>query len=337
MGAIRSKEALGSKKNRKESLVRHQNGRRTKNQKLTKKIFDYVDIHGLIRCLYVSRTWRQLAEEELVNRLSETDGYGRTPITLACIYGYTYVLKIILNCSQSLDLNIKTLSPSYNMQTPFMFACENGHEDVVKLLLDYSGSQEIDFNIQCSSKRTAFMLACKRGQLKVVRLLLDRSASKSIDLKKRDMHGLTALMIACEYGQNEVFRNILNDFENDAFDSDIQDENGLTTFVLACKIGQTEMVQAMLDHPNSVKLNNKDPVGTTQFLNGFLQASRFSQVDVVNLLFRHRTNMEPIREPREAETYDELLEDLGFIVESDEADNDEESDDIDNDNDVDRQ
>ena len=208
---------------------------------VAKKIFEHVDINGLVQCLYVSGTWRQLAEEVLMNRLSETDGYGRTP---------------------------------------FMFACENGHKYVVKLLLDYSGTQEIDFNQQSSVERTAFMLACKRGHLEVIRLLLYHSESKSIDLKKRDMHGLTALMIACEYGQNEVFQLILYRLADEAFDSGVVDENGLNTFMLACKFGRTEMVQAMLDHPQRKKLKIKDSMGRTQFMDGFWQASRFSQLHV---------------------------------------------------------
>ena len=106
---------------------------------IAKKIFEHVDIHGLIRCLYVSGTWRQLAEETFVNRLSEADENGRTPIMLACRFGYTYVLQIILKFSQSQNIDLNCVN-YYDMtwKNPFMFACVYGHEDAVKLLLGFS-------------------------------------------------------------------------------------------------------------------------------------------------------------------------------------------------------
>ena len=52
--------------------------------RVAKKIFQHVDISGLVKCLYVSKTWRQLAQETFENRLNETDDYGRTPFAIAC-------------------------------------------------------------------------------------------------------------------------------------------------------------------------------------------------------------------------------------------------------------
>ena len=43
---------------------------------VAKKIFEHVDISGLIQCLYVSKTWRQLAQETFEDRLNETDVVG---------------------------------------------------------------------------------------------------------------------------------------------------------------------------------------------------------------------------------------------------------------------
>ena len=189
---------------------------------IARKIFENVDIFGLIKCLYVSKTWRQLAQEVFENRLNEEDVYGITAFQIACRFGHTFVVKIILNSPESkrnmLDLNRKcaynsrTLEPfvEYIWQSPFMFACKYGHKDVVKLLLDYSGRDEIKFNMETLGKRTAFMLACQKGQLKVVELLLEYSLSKGINLETRDMHGMTPLMLAIENGHNEVFRLLLD-------------------------------------------------------------------------------------------------------------------------------
>ena len=266
---------------------------------VAKKIFEHVDISGLIQCLYVSKTWRQLAQETFENRLNDTDDFGRTPFALACINGYTFVVRIILDCPESKRnrpyLNKRSKSFYYNgssrWQNPFMDACENGHEDIVKLLLDYSGSEEIDFNMETHFRKiTAFVLACEKGQLKVIKLLLDYSARKSINLKTRDIHGLTPLEIAITNGNNEVFKLLLDYSEREDVDIDIIDvkENGSTTFKLACKLGQTEMVRAILDHSQSIKMQiNEIGYGTTGFMDGFLEATRYSQVDVANVLLYH--------------------------------------------------
>ena len=188
---------------------------------IARKIFENVDIFGLIKCLYVSKTWRQLAQEVFENRLNEEDVYGITAFQIACRFGHTFVVKIILNSPESkrnmLDLNCKypysSKTIEYAWQSPFMFACEYGHKDVVKLLLDYSGRDEIKFNMETLEQRTAFMLACQKGQLKVVKLLLDYSPSKGINLETRDVHGMTPLKLAIENGHNEVFRLLLDHFE----------------------------------------------------------------------------------------------------------------------------
>ena len=116
--------------------------------------------------------------------------------------------------------------------------------------------------------------------------------------------------------------------------------------MIACNEGQVEIVRLLLD------LNNIDIPNSAELL--FVNQWHHIKQSIKKLLEEkwaiplvpQRTNseadpIEPIEQeieevtqaPREAETYDELLEDLDFIVESDETDNDEESDDTDNDTD----
>ena len=257
---------------------------------IARKIFENVDIFGLIKCLYVSKTWRQLAQEVFENRLNEEDVYGIwNAFQIACRFGHTFVVKIILNSPESkrnmLDLNRKCSKTfEYAWQSPFMFACEYGHKDVVKLLLDYSGRDDIKFNMETLEQRTAFMLACQKGQLKVVELLLDYSPSKGINLETKDMHGMTPLMLAIENGHNEVFRLLLDHFEK----KDCNNFNR-NAFALACKLGRIEMVKEMLDQPQSFKLKMKVGYGWTQVMDGFMEATIHSQVDVANALLYHHT------------------------------------------------
>ena len=166
-----------------------------------------------------------------------------------------------------------------------MIACEYGHEDIVKLLLDLSTKDEIYFNVKDNEGRTAFMLACQKRQVKVVKMLLDYSPRKDINLETIDTREMTPLMLAIENEHYEVFRLLLDHAERKDVDYDLFKHNA---FTLACTLGQTEMVKALLDHPQSIKLQiNEIGNGTTLFMYGFLAATRHSQVDVVNLLLYH--------------------------------------------------
>ena len=92
-------------------------------------IFESLDTPELIKCLEVSETWRELAENVLIKR-------WKGKMFEACKNGETKVVQILLErCNpEESGLNIK----DEHGGTPFMLACFDGHKDAVQLLLAHS-------------------------------------------------------------------------------------------------------------------------------------------------------------------------------------------------------
>ena len=98
-------------------------------------IFESIGTPGLVKCLEVSETWKVLAENVLIKR-------WKGKMLEACKSGETKVVQLLLErCnSEESGLNIKD---EYG-NTAFMVACYFGHKDVVKLLLEYSEVVDIN-------------------------------------------------------------------------------------------------------------------------------------------------------------------------------------------------
>ena len=86
-------------------------------------IFESIDTPGLIKCLEVSETWRELAGNVLVKR-------WKGKMLEACKNGETKVVQLLLECCNPEDngLNIRC---GWSGRTPFMWACSYGHKGVV--------------------------------------------------------------------------------------------------------------------------------------------------------------------------------------------------------------
>ena len=99
------------------------------------KIFRGIDTPGLIKCLEVSQTWKELAGNVLVKR-------WKGKMFEACRDGETKVVQLLLEHynSEESGNNIRGKCG----KTALMAACINGHRDVVQLLLDYSERTELN-------------------------------------------------------------------------------------------------------------------------------------------------------------------------------------------------
>ena len=157
------------------------------------QIFESIDTPGLINCLEVSETWRELAENVLIKRWKDK-------MLEACQNGETKVVQLLLQRFNDEENGLNN-KDNYG-RTPFMWACYNGHKDVVKLLLDHS--EGIDLNARDRWGKTAFMIACQRGRKDVVKLLLDHS--ERIEFNAKSTCGRTALMWARENGHKHIVK-----------------------------------------------------------------------------------------------------------------------------------
>ena len=89
-----------------------------------KLIFESINTPGLIKCLEVSQTWKELAGNVLVKR-------WKGKMFEACRDGETKVVQLLLEHynSEESGNNIKGTCG----KTALMVACINGHRDVVQL------------------------------------------------------------------------------------------------------------------------------------------------------------------------------------------------------------
>ena len=81
---------------------------------------------------------------------------GMTGFMLACRRGHKEVVKLLLDHSNRIELNVRCNDEGY---TRCILACIKGRKNVVQLLLNHS--KRIDLNASSNNGRTAFMIACK--------------------------------------------------------------------------------------------------------------------------------------------------------------------------------
>ena len=101
---------------------------------------------------------------------------GQTPLYLACSYGSTSVVALLLTAE---DINANQAETDDGC-TPLWIACQNGHTPVIELLLAASG---IDVNQHNTKNQTALNIASDEGHVEIVRLLIQQP---HIDLNKKD-------------------------------------------------------------------------------------------------------------------------------------------------------
>ena len=121
------------------------------------QIFETLDTPQLVKCLEVSQTWKELAENVLIKR-------WKGKMFEACKNGQTKIVQLLLErCnSEESGLNVKDRFG----RTTLMIACENGHKDV-QSLLDHS-EMNIDLNARTDGGWTAFIFACYNRHKDVV-------------------------------------------------------------------------------------------------------------------------------------------------------------------------
>ena len=102
------------------------------------KIFESMDTPGLFTCLLVSKSWRELAENVLIES-------WRDRMSKACKNGETKIVQLLLKRRYFEDCGVNTVDGSGS--TSLIWACANGHKDIVQLLLDHS-----DPNAKCKKQ-----------------------------------------------------------------------------------------------------------------------------------------------------------------------------------------
>ena len=144
----------------------------------------------------------QLCVQALVDNgaaLEARDVNGRTPLHLACLLGYQYLIDS-LDPSQISFLSIK----DNNGCTPLYYACKNSHLECIQAFIDQCPDIVIDFmkvanndgttplSVKIGRGGTILHVACNKGDINVVKKLLEAGADPNVI----DRFGFTPLMRA---------------------------------------------------------------------------------------------------------------------------------------------
>jgi len=188
------------------------------------------------------------------------DDYLHTPFYVACVYGCTEIVKLLLNDNR-VDFN-KADNTGW---TPFHIACGNEHIEIVKLLLN---DNRVDVNKAKEDGKTPFYIACLNERTEIVKLLLN---DERVDLNKGD--GSTPFLIACYSGKTEVVKYLLESGKE--IDINQKDKYGKTGLDYAKQKGNTDLVkliQSFQKNPNETreKLKKELAICKCSFLKLFL-------------------------------------------------------------------
>ena len=193
-------------------------------------------------------------------------GYETTPFIGACQEGNIEIVKVMINSSEKLDIDLK-VRDDYG-QTGFTAACWKGHTEIANLMIQSSKVLGTDLDVRGALGYTGFMSICLDGHPEIVELLMNSSKTFGIDLNARDDYGETGFMKACLKGQTEIVNLLINSSEPFGIDINARDDEGETGFMKACLKGQTEIVKLMMKSSKKfcIDLNTRDGDGGTSFM-----------------------------------------------------------------------
>ena len=119
---------------------------------------------------------------------------GNTVLHLACIYGRTETVELLIKSSKDLSIDLNYNGYNGSTRTGFYLACFNGNTETVELMIKLSKDFSIDLNARDDIGGTALHSACQwNTDLETIKLMLKNWKEYSIDIKARDNYGQTPL------------------------------------------------------------------------------------------------------------------------------------------------
>lgn len=209
------------------------------------------DINGMTPFLWAFKVCNISVIKFLLEKyeylFKDKDIHEYTTLHVACRYGCTKLVEILLN--MGVDVNINT---KYNT-TPLTIASEFGYIDIINLLLDRGAN----INNQDYMGTTAINMVAKAGKTDIVNLLISRGA----DIFIKDMYNANILYYACENPNNfelvDFFIKIgikLKE-ENNSFRQNCLHKAAIS--------GNINIIKLILEQDSGININEIDILGNT--------------------------------------------------------------------------
>ncbi len=221
----------------------------------------------------------------VVKLLLEQDGIeadkvdlsGYTPLAVACRYGHSKVVSMLLGVSREV-LNTECLE-----RTPLGWAILGNHVDAVRILTE---QVDLEINKKCG-KWTPLYMASIKGFLDIVKLLISRT--ERIDVNQASDYGVSPFFIAVQQEHKEIVTalvgagadpnltwngatplyHVANRGQHDMVEFLLinipgvnrdKARNGETPLYIAAKNGHEKVVRHLIDYDADPDLANKDEI-----------------------------------------------------------------------------
>jgi len=231
-----------------------------------------------------------LTDEMLLLHLSIKN--GRSPLFIACFYGHTELVRMLVEYSKAQTEPVACTHPlakwtiynqcDFKMYSPLYVAAQNGYSEIVEMLV-LNGA---DFNHTDRRGRTALWIASLRGYIDVVRVLL---SLRDIEVDRRDRSGVTPLWAACQKGADEVVQLLLNPPNGVPADVNLENIRGFSPLAIAACNGHLECMESLIRHQAVV---NRPLI---QGANPLFLASQNGHKEAVMMLLEHHADVDQMR------------------------------------------
>ncbi|EGB02614.1 hypothetical protein AURANDRAFT_35077, partial [Aureococcus anophagefferens] len=153
------------------------------------------------------RHWRQEVDLALSEGRIETNlGFGQTPLDIACLSGYDYGVRKLLDAGANIHKRTHQGETFLQWQSPLHVAAALGHAKIVSMLINEGA--DVDASDGGMSP-TPLFYAAGAGHVAVVKTLLAHGALLTWEDPLQD--GATALHVAAALGHAKIVSMLLNE------------------------------------------------------------------------------------------------------------------------------
>ncbi|RBR12019.1 uncharacterized protein FIESC28_08789 [Fusarium coffeatum] len=167
--------------------------------------------------------------------LQEANGYGFTPLLLACFNAWPRIVELLLGRGALVSNTTPSFLSCYHLLALNKRTFSQDHRDIV----DHLHGRGADIDMVSRKGDTPLILACRKGKVGMVRMLLQHGAR--INFKSKESSGLLEASI-----QQDV--DVLEEILKWKPDMSHRNNHGLTAVSLACRFGRVNNLKLLIKH-----------------------------------------------------------------------------------------